>query len=492
MKKSIWLAFYFAVLISCKKNDSNSTVIDNSPDPAFPATDTVLSSTMNFKGVNWADARDNFVDDWLILSGLNAIDNQETLSFKTETILNAFLAAGVNTVRLPINPPTVLQSFWPKYSYIITKAASKGMKVILAYWEAASSKDGKVDDSSSFWSMWDRVTTQYLNNGNVYFEIMNEPYGYSLNELKTLYLNWLTKYKNLSHHRILLDGAGYATDVNSIGDDSRFNNYRLSFHYYAWFSSAYQTSADWELPVKSLKYPERTVTTEFGAPMANQKNYLASPGNDNEITYIQGMSMGLHDSKVGSIYWPGLRTGDSYSMFTLSRENVTVNNQSGLTRLLFAWWSAEVDPLYAVLPVNANFKIINRNSNKSLDVNGSAVNDGANIIQWDYWGGNNQQWGLTYLGNNGYYKIVNKNSNKVVDINGRATTGGAKIIQWSDNGETSQQWQITDIGFGYYKIINRYSGQSLDISGATTDNGANVIQWYWNIGHNQQWEIDTP
>jgi hypothetical protein len=92
----------------------------------------------------------------------------------------------------------------------------------------------------------------------------------------------------------------------------------------------------------------------------------------------------------------------------------------------------------------------------------------------------------------GYFSIINRNSGKALDVNGGSTNAGTGIIQWDYSGGNNQQWQLTDIGFGYYKIINRNSNQSLDVNGGATWNGGNIIQWYWNNGSNQQWQIVTP
>jgi len=474
------------LLLSCKKNVQGQ---QNNTDPPMAATDTVTTSTINFKGVNWADPRDNFADDWLVLSGLSVTDNETAILSKTDSILSAFREAGSNTVRIPVNPPTVLQSYWTRYAAIISEITAKKMKVILGYWEGASSKDGKVDDTASFRMMWDVIVTKFKLNQNVYFEIMNEPHGYDSGDLKKLYTGWLARYSDVPRRRILLDGTGYATGVNDIGADNRFDSCLLSFHYYTWFNSGYQTTADWELPIKNLSYPKRTVMTEFGVPMTDGEAYTDAPRSDNSVTYLQGITSQLHSSGIGCIYWPGLRTGDSYSMFTYDN-GMKANNESGLTLLKHAWGMGHIDTFYADIQENTDYKIINRNSNKSLDVNGSSTADGADIIQWDYWGGDNQQWAFKPLGN-GYYNIINKNSNKALEVSGSSTDGSAAIVQEDGNGNADQQWQIINIGFGYNKIINRNSGLSLDVNGRSTSNGGNIIQWYWNNGFNQQWQITT-
>lgn len=449
-------------------------------------------TSADFKGVNWADPRDNFADDALVLSGLTAGDNHGAVTSKATKILKDFQDAGANTVRLPINPSTALTNWWFSYKGAIDKASERGMKVLLGYWEGASSKDGRVDDPASFWQMWDTVVTTYQNNPNIYFEVFNEPHGYTAADLETLYASFLDRYPNISRERIVLDGVGYATDVNSVGNDSRFSNCLLSFHFYTWFSNGSQITADWERTIRGLWYPTRTIVTEFGVPMTNGKAYLSAPGNDREVTYLQGMTNAIHDLGLGGIYWPGLREGDSYAMFSFDGKDLTVNNPSGLARLQYAWNDTVLTQPYGTFNTGTYYKVINKNSNKSLDVNGGSTSDGGNIIQWDYWGGNNQQWSLSASSNSGYFSITNHNSNKVLDVNEQATNAGAGIVQWSYSGGASQQWQVVDQGFGYYKIINRNSGLALDVNGQSKANGGNIIQWYYNSGNNQVWQIATP
>ena len=132
-----------------------------------------------------------------------------------------------------------------------------------------------------------------------------------------------------------------------------------------------------------------------------------------------------------------------------------------------------------------SFIIVNRNSGKALDVNTSS-ND---VSQYSYWGGTNQKWILTDVGN-GYYRISpTSNTSYGLDVNGQSTSNGANVQTWSYWGGTNQQWQFVDIGSGYYSIINRNSGKALDVYQSSTDNSANVIQYsYWG-GANQQWGL---
>jgi len=78
---------------------------------------------------------------------------------------------------------------------------------------------------------------------------------------------------------------------------------------------------------------------------------------------------------------------------------------------------------------------------KVLDVaNGSTAN-GAGVVQWDYWGGDNQKWSLEPVGD-GYYKLVAKHSGKVLDVAGISSANGAKLHQWDYVGGDNQKWKL--------------------------------------------------
>jgi hypothetical protein len=192
---------------------------------------------------------------------------------------------------------------------------------------------------------------------------------------------------------------------------------------------------------------------------------------------------------MGSIYWPGIRTGDSYAMEQLngSGTSLTVsnNNTSGLSRLQYGWGAGTggTDVFYPT----AYYRLLNVNSGLALDVNGASTANGAGIIQWPQNGGNNQQWTITVNGS--YYKITNRNSGLALDVNGASKASGAGIIQWPWNGGNNQQWSLTSVSTAIYKVTNLNSGYLLDVTGASTANGAAIIQYPSNGGTNQQWTI---
>lgn len=338
--KNFWIKLSVVSLISV--NCSKESIQEPTP-PIVEPPKTEIVEPLNIAGLNWADGRDNFVDGWVIPSGLTAGDDYNTVVSKTDAILNGFSSEvkGVNTIRIPINPPSVSEAWWNAYQGVLDKATSKGFNVIVACWEGASSKDGLIDDNNKFWTMWDAVIAKYQDNPKVYYEPFNEPHGYSLSQLTTIYKQFLDRYPNLARGRIILDGQGYAENVTGVGGDSRFKSCLLGLHNYAFW--ALRTFSDWQNDWRSRygNYANRTVITEFGAAMSTGKNYQNGNLNDNEIAYIMATTDVCRNDKISSVYWPGLRDGDSYSLLNRNGSGTNISlstvNASGVFRLRYGW-----------------------------------------------------------------------------------------------------------------------------------------------------------
>jgi hypothetical protein len=308
-----------------------------------------LKATGSFDGVNWADARDNFQSGVLYVSGLTSSDTYASASTVADKVISQMTSLlGSNSVRMPINEATV-SSYWSTYTGAIDKALTKG-KVILCYWAVST---GKPANMTNFWNMWTTVVNKYGSNGNCYFEPINEPYGYTDANLCNLYYSWITKYTNVSQSRVVLDGGGYAQRVSPVGADTRLTNCLLAVHDYSFFvSNPYRTLAEWQNHIKGYvgNYANRTICTEWGYP--------CSPGTKNGVSYsyidygatssttffyyyANGIAAQLRAWGMGSMYWPGLRDTDWYSMTkksgTGSGITLTVPNASALATLRKGW-----------------------------------------------------------------------------------------------------------------------------------------------------------
>jgi endoglucanase len=491
MRRVIYLILCSGLLMAgCKKDEvTKVTPFATTGQSAKGAKTLSLTAGQALRGVNWACDGDNFSDTILVLSGLSSSDSYATVESKASAILTGLQTnTGANTIRIPLNYSTVSTSWWNSYTGVIDEAVSKGMNVIVGYWEGASSEDGLIDNTTQFWAMWQTVVNKYGTNSHVYFEIFNEPHGYTLSAWTTICAQWLSNYPTVPQAHILIDGTSYAQDITGVGADSRLTSCLLSIHDYTFFSSGgLTTAAQWEsrLAGNVGSYGSRAVLTEFGDTMNSGINYTGAIGGSQDNAYIQGMTNEVRALGMGAIYWPGVRNGDSYAMESLSGTTPTNTNASGLSRLQYAWGvgTGGTDVFYS----GAYYRFLNVNSGQALDVNSASTASGAAIIQWPQNGGTNQQWVITADGS--YYEIKNRNSGDVLDVSGASTASGANVIQYPWSGANNQQWQLASVSTDVYKVTNRNSGDVLDVNGASTTNGAGIIQWLSNSGTNQQWQI---
>jgi endoglucanase len=449
------------------------------------------AATSDFRGVNWADIRDNFVDDTLVLGGLSTSDSYATTQARANGILAGFQNnLGANTVRMPVNYPTVGGSYWASYTGAIDAATAKGMRVILSYWEAASSRDGTVDNTTQFWSMWQTIVSKYGGNSLVYFEPMNEPYGYSDDGWKNVAAQWLSTYPNVPRARIIVSGAGYNQRLTTIGSDSRFDGTLISRHIYQFFDTGRATEDAWRESLRTSvgAYASRVVITEWGAVMTDGRNYDAPATTDTFIPFIRGVAAEARAEGLGTVYWPGVRPNDTYRLQTITGSgtnlSLTTTSASGRDQLRYSWGldgGANVP--------TAHYRITARNSGKVLDVVGQSITDNAEVKQYTWNSGGNQQWAFEDVGS-GYYRIVNRYSGRCLNVAGSSTADGANIIQYACGGGANEQWKMQATG-SYFQLVARHSGKCLDVVAAGTADGVDIDQYTCGTGTNQQWSRTT-
>lgn len=155
----------------------------------------------------------------------------------------------------------------------------------------------------------------------------------------------------------------------------------------------------------------------------------------------------------------------------------------------FRTYGMPANPADAIVPTGVDCSIASKNTGKCLDVAGLGQNNGANVQQWNWWNGNNQQWRLELAGD-GYFKLVARHSGKCLDVSGQSKDNGGNIQQWDWWGGDNQKWKFEPVGDGYFKVVAKHSGKCLDIAAAGKDNGANVQQYDYVGGDNQKWKIE--
>ena len=308
---------------------------------------SLFAETNQFRGVNWADQRDNFVRDKLVLTGMSKTETYESASIIADKVISQFQELlGTNSVRIPVNEPTILEG-WDAYTGIIDKGLTKG-RMILCYWGPAGGAGPANMDR--FWSMWKKLVERYGDNPNAYFEVFNEPIMYSKDQIRNLYATWLEKFPNVPRNHVFLDGTGFAQNIADIADDHRFDECFFAVHIYSMWGF-YTSEEKWMEVFKNQvgKYADRTICTEWGGAMSpgtkngeyfDYQDYNKSSTNY-FMAYIRGTTEQLRQWNMGSFYWAGLKEGDWYSMTkktgTGSNIKLEIVNQSGADRMQYSW-----------------------------------------------------------------------------------------------------------------------------------------------------------
>lgn len=444
------------------------------------------ASTSQFRGVNWADQRDNFVNGVLYPSGLSASDTYSSAAAVADRVVGQmFSITGANTVRIPINEPTVA-NYWGTYTGAIDTALGKG-NVIFAYWAHTG---GRPPNTAAFDQMWDKVIAKYGGHPNAYFEVINEPHGYSTGDLNNMYNGWLGRYSAVPRGRVILDGAGLAQNVPAVGGDSRLNGTLLAVHDYSFFAG-YESETQWADHIGSYigNYASRTIATEWGGAMGpGTKNNVYFDAIDYNIPsgsymadYVRGVSEKLRSLGMGGVYWPGLRDGDWYSMTSRSgsgaNTTLSLTNPSGLQRLRYSWGLGEAGSTAVEI----------RNIGTGWYVDGLGRTTDSSAGQGTGGTSTSQQWTVENTGS--YVRFKNVATGRYLDGVGR-TANGSDAGQRDGSTATSQQWTVvTGKSRGNdVRIRNRATGLYLDGMGRTAGS-PNLGQWSDSNSTNQQWRL---
>lgn len=138
---------------------------------------------------------------------------------------------------------------------------------------------------------------------------------------------------------------------------------------------------------------------------------------------------------------------------------------------------------------DGRYSIQSRHSGLSLDVFEISTASGANIVQWEYLGGDNQQWEIRHLSGE-WYSIRAGHSDMAMEVYQNSTQPGGEVRQGTYTGAANQQWRLEENSMGFYKIVSRHSGLVLDVWNWSSDNGGDIRQWDDTGGTNQQWTLE--
>ena len=142
--------------------------------------------------------------------------------------------------------------------------------------------------------------------------------------------------------------------------------------------------------------------------------------------------------------------------------------------------------------LSGNFKIMNRNSGKYLDLDNNKTDNNTAIVQFDDEGVDaSQTWTFTEVMNGkGVYSICSYgNKNRGMDVVDFSKDNGAQVQLYDYLGNPHQQFILYDCGEGYYQLVARNSGKVVEIPQSSKGNGEWIKIFDNNGTHTQQWAV---
>lgn len=274
------------------------------------AAATLLASAPAHAGTGWVHGGHwaaNNVEPLGIMypNGITSSTTPSQAAAVADTVACDFKSVGINFVRYGVDPATVSGN-WAVTQAAINELISQGMTVDICcfYIDWQSGGTGQIVDMTTWEDMWRTVDGVYGSNSHVYYEPINEPFGYSLAQLESVYSTFLGLGLGKGHGYYILDGTGYADNVTGIGGDATFNSCLLAVHDYPFWDSSFTTEAQWESQLQGEvgSYYSRTIMTEMAAVTTTGLNYGAS-ANDNNISFIRGLCNQCRTWGMGFSYY---------------------------------------------------------------------------------------------------------------------------------------------------------------------------------------------
>jgi len=296
----------------------------------------------SFHCVNWADNRDNFVDGHLLMSGITSdTDTYDGVTTKANIVISAFTdLIKANSFRMPINEPTALDPWWNSYKASIDAGIAKGMKVIIGFW-AKDKNIGKPVDNTRWYAMWKVVTDAYLSNPLVYYDIHNEPHGFTPAQWIVQVNGWLAQFPNVPRQQIIVAGSGWDDNVGNVA--SSWPDLMMEIHNYA--SNGPTTQAGWKSNLLNRlgNAVSRTIVGEWAGQL-NEDFTTGIDGNADK-SFIVGTADTIYDNKMGSCWWAGAfaPSGGTSGTTLLVQKGTgdtmtfTVQGQAALTYIQHSW-----------------------------------------------------------------------------------------------------------------------------------------------------------
>ncbi|CAE7265442.1 unnamed protein product [Symbiodinium natans] len=227
---------------------------------------------------------------------------------------------GFDALRLPVNvstadAPAALGSIRAYFD-------SFGGQGLLCFFEESSDPQAAPHgsgcaDVAAASATWMKAHAAFSDTG-VLYEIFNEPFGYKMAEEYLHNMLLILHYAQLPVGRCVLDGFGYADDVQVL-HRLGWQGY-LAYHFYPnWLPEGQRTEQDYARKVSQdlAGIQDRTLITEFGAGLDLSDDQKAGREPSEDAQCLRGLAAAVRQlpSLQGAFHWHGWDNGDSYDFW---------------------------------------------------------------------------------------------------------------------------------------------------------------------------------
>lgn len=153
----------------------------------------------------------------------------------------------------------------------------------------------------------------------------------------------------------------------------------------------------------------------------------------------------------------------------------------------FAKEIADQKAMLSRAPEPGIYRIINRQTGKSIDISGFTMGEGGALTQYDYQGQPNQLFELA-VNKPGTYRLRPLHALTSVDVPDQKQDDGLELKTWTENDTAAQRWIIEPQGDGWHKIKSEASQKLMTAPGS--DNSRKIVQMSDNGSLEQQWKFE--
>jgi len=464
----------------------------------------------------------------------------------TQALIDKVKQSGFNAIRIPcqwdyshiINRTTeqIDPAWLTRVQQVVQYCVNDGMYVILnIHWDGGWLQQNcrtaaQVAVNAKQKALWEQIATQLRGfDEHLIFASTNEPAVTDTTGMRVLlsyhqtFINAVRSTGGRNSYRTLVV-QGPNTDIvvtnnlmNTMPTDQAANRLMVEVHYYTpynfclmdgdaswgkmfyYWGSGYHTTFD---PSRNATYGEesdvntyfqqmKTKFVDHGIPVvmgefaAGRRGLMGDSLNYHVASRAYWYNYIMHQALANGILPFLWDTGS-----IIDRSTYAIKDQQQLAALVQGTQTATSPGIQA----GSVYQILNRYSFKALEIAGWGTANQSLADQWDYLGGQNQQFKVQTAGSGRYLLTPMHVSGKCLEIYGwnSANGGIADIWTYTGTGGNNQNWLIQATDNGYYKIINVNSGKALEVASGSSPaiplrNGSAVDQSDYTGGKNQQW-----